>query len=65
MAKRRVEKLIESWKAADLSRRHSAPDWQRGYNARYSDPDIQRERADDEAKAAASMARQILIERST
>ena len=60
MANRKAEKLIDGWHAADVSRRHTVLEYQRGYNARYSKPDLERDRADDEAKAAANMAREIL-----
>ena len=63
MTKRNVEKLIAEWKVADLTRRRTVPD--RGYNASYSNPDIGRQRASDEADAAARLALQILTAQKT
>jgi hypothetical protein len=61
---RNVEKLIAAWKSADFSRRHTVPEHPRGYNANYSNPDIERQRAIKEAEAAAKLAREFLFKRN-
>jgi len=60
----RVEKLIAGWHGAQAARKQAdaSRDLVRGYDARHGRHDITPERAAEEARAAASLARHVLSE---
>jgi hypothetical protein len=55
---RNIQQLISEWVSLTHARNSSVREHLRGYDARYAQCDIDRQRAVDEARAAAEMATQ-------